>query len=141
MPWIDQLRSANWGGVVGIAVGAYLLGCFATGYYLVRLRTGQDIRELGSGNVGATNVGRALGTRGFVLTFLGDAAKGALAVSLARLLPGPLWLADVAMIAVVAGHIWPIPLRGRGGKGGATTLGALAVLDVSLTLLLLALLG
>ena len=50
--------------------------CFTTGYYLVRWRLGQDVREIGSGNVGAKNVGRMLGTYGFVITLLGDFAKG-----------------------------------------------------------------
>ena len=71
MPWIEQLQSANWSQASYIALSAYLLGCFTTGYYLVRMRTGQDIRELGSGSVGAKNVGRILGWRGFLTTVLG----------------------------------------------------------------------
>jgi acyl phosphate:glycerol-3-phosphate acyltransferase len=63
---------------------SYLLGCCTAGYYWMRLRTGQDIRRLGSGNVGARNVGRSLGTSGFAVTFFFDFLKGALAVWLAR---------------------------------------------------------
>src|SRR2546428_443464 len=80
MLWIEQIQSANWNQASWIALGAYVLGCFTTGYYLVRLRTGQDIREQGSGSVGAKNVGRLLGWTGFALTLLGDFGKGAFAV-------------------------------------------------------------
>jgi glycerol-3-phosphate acyltransferase PlsY len=62
----------------------YLLGCFNTGYYLVRMMTGQDIRTLASGGTGSRNVGRLLGTRGFFLTLIGDAGKGMAAVWLGR---------------------------------------------------------
>jgi len=61
MVWIEQLQSANWADACRIGVSAYLLGCCTTGYYLVRWRTGQDIRQLGSGSVGARNVSRVLG--------------------------------------------------------------------------------
>ena len=74
---MEQLRSANWSQASCIALAAYLLGCFTPGYYLVRLRLGQDLRDLGSGSVGARNVGRLLGWRGFLLTVLGDFGKGA----------------------------------------------------------------
>lgn len=65
-----------------LILASYALGCLATGYYWVRWQTGQDIRRLGSGGVGARNVGRVLGPWGFTITLLGDAAKGALAVGL-----------------------------------------------------------
>ena len=74
--------------VLGVASGSYVLGCYSTGYYLVRKRTGQDIRELGSGSTGARNAGRALGRSGFLLTMAGDLAKGGLAVWLALALTG-----------------------------------------------------
>lgn len=110
-----------------VILAGYVLGCFASGYYLVRWWTGQDVRLSGSGSVGATNVGRILGPPGFFLTVLGDFSKGALAVWLADYLK----IKDVAvvltMLAVVAGHIWPAQLWFRGGKGVATCLGALMV--------------
>lgn len=115
-----------------MAFGAYLLGCFATGYYLVRLRTGQDIRELGSGSVGARNVGRVLGQTGFFLTVAGDVAKGAFAVWAAQHFRAEEWMAAVALLAVVTGHLWPVQLGLRGGKGVATSLGALSIYDVHL---------
>ena len=80
MAWIEHLQSANWFQATGSVLGAYLLGCFATGYYLVRARTGRDIREIESGSTGTSNVGRVLGKSGYLLTVLGDMAKGALAV-------------------------------------------------------------
>src|ERR1041385_8199295 len=123
MPWLTSLQSANWREVSGIAVGAYLLGCFATGYYLVRLRTGQDIRELGSGSVGAKNVGRLLGRPGFVVALLGDLAKGAFAVWAAQHFTKDDWAVQLSLLAVVAGHVWPAQLRFRGGKRGAPPFG------------------
>lgn len=107
---------------------AYLLGCFTTGYYLVRFLTGQDIRTTASGNLGSRNVGRLLGTKGFVLTFLGDTGKGFLAVWLARHLSPAPWLPCAALLAAVAGHIWPVQLGLHGGKGFATFAGGMILL-------------
>jgi glycerol-3-phosphate acyltransferase PlsY len=129
MDWIQQLQSANWQRVTGCALGAYLLGCFATGYYLVRARTGLDIRKVQSGTVGARNAGRVLGRIGFGVTLLGDFSKGALAVWIAREWTGDNHLALLALLAVVFGHIWPVQLRFHGGKGVATSLGALLIFD------------
>src|SRR4051812_39893298 len=111
MSWIDNLHSANWNQAGAIALCAYLLGCFTAGYYLVRMRTGLDIREVGSGSVGARNVSRVLGAGGFLLTLLCDFGKGALAVWAARHYVPDERLAALAMVAVVIGHIWPLPLR------------------------------
>jgi glycerol-3-phosphate acyltransferase PlsY len=134
MPWMEQLWSANWSQASCIALAAYLLGCFTTGYYLVRLRLGQDLRGLGSGSVGARNVGRQLGWQGFLLTILGDCGKGALAVWAARHFTTDARLVLVAMVAVVVGHVWPVQLLFRGGKGMATSLGALIIYDYKLAL-------
>lgn len=134
MAWPAQLQSADALPALGWAVGAYAVGCFATGYYLVRARTQQDIRELGSGSIGARNVGRVLGRSGFLLTLLGDFSKGALVVLAARHFSSNDLFAAVAMLFVVIGHIWPVALGFRGGKGIATSLGALAVFDFQLAL-------
>jgi acyl phosphate:glycerol-3-phosphate acyltransferase len=134
MPWTEQLRSANWSQASCVALAAYLLGCFTTGYYLVRLRLGQDLRDLGSGSVGARNVGRLLGWQGFLLTVLGDCGKGALAVWATRHLTTDDRLVLLAMVAVVIGHVWPVQLLFRGGKGMATSLGALIIYDYRLGL-------
>jgi glycerol-3-phosphate acyltransferase PlsY len=117
---------------------AYGLGCLATGYYLVRWRTGDDIRTLGTGTTGAFNVMRRLGAGGFLLTSAGDLLKGVIAVALARLLGADTTGQLLALIAVVIGHNFPVQLRGRGGNGLATLTGALLIFDVALWLLLLA---
>jgi glycerol-3-phosphate acyltransferase PlsY len=104
---------------------AYTCGCFATGYYWVRWTTGRDLRQIGSGNCGAKNAGRILGLKGYVVTAIGDVLKGWAAVSLAAFFGLDGWWLAAAAIAVVIGHNWPIQLGFRGGKGVATTYGAI----------------
>ena len=139
MSWIKEIygHSPQLVQGIGIFLGSYMLGCFTAGYYFVRLRTGKDIRQFGSGAVGARNVGRVVGPFGFVLTLLVDFAKGAVAVLAAMHFTASAQLAALAMVAVVMGHIWPFQLRFRGGKGIAASLGALLVYDYSLALALL----
>jgi glycerol-3-phosphate acyltransferase PlsY len=122
------------GRVAGILALSYILGSFTTGYYLVRWRLRQDIRETGSGNVGARNVARLLGTPGFAVTSAGDFLKGALAVWIALNFSHDSRLAGLSLLAVVIGHVWPVQLGFRGGKGAATSLGALAMYDFHLLL-------
>jgi acyl phosphate:glycerol-3-phosphate acyltransferase len=112
-----------------ILIIAYLLGCVSTAYYLVRWRTGQDVRTLGSGNAGATNAGRVLGKWGFGVAMVGDVGKGVMAVLIARWLGGGEWAVALAVPVVVVGHIWPVQLRFRGGEGFATAFGAVLVYD------------
>lgn len=107
---------------------AYLVGGISPGYWLVRWKTGSDVRTQGSGSTGATNTGRVLGKAGFALVLLLDAAKGALAVAGTQWInPHPFLLATAA-VAVVAGHIWPPQLGWRGGKGIAPMMGAWLIL-------------
>lgn len=114
--------------LVTTAIVGYFLGSIPFGYLLVRLFHGQDVRRTGSGNIGATNVSRTSLGLG-VITLLLDACKGLAAVLLARLLfPGNIAAASVAALFAVAGHIFPVWLRLRGGKGVATGLGAFVVL-------------
>jgi glycerol-3-phosphate acyltransferase PlsY len=111
-----------------VVPAAYLLGGISPGYLLVRRRTGEDVRAQGSGATGATNAARILGRRGFVLVMILDAVKGAIAAFGARavgLEPG--WQFAVAA-AVVAGHVWPVQLGFRGGRGLSPLLGAWLVL-------------
>ncbi|MGA2863210.1 MAG: glycerol-3-phosphate acyltransferase [Verrucomicrobiota bacterium] len=134
MLWLEQIQSANWREAGWMALGAYSLGCLATGYYLVRWRTGRDLRELGSGSLGARNAGRVLGRAGFLATLTGDFAKGAFAVWMARYFTTDERLVALVLLAVVAGHIWPAQLRFRGGKGIATSLGGLLIYNFHLAL-------
>ncbi len=112
----------------------YALGCFSTGYYLVRWRTGQDLRRLGSGATGGRNVGRVLGWPGAVLTGLGDVLKGALAVWLAFYFGLSLWGAALTMVTALLGHLWPAQLGFRGGKGLSAAFGGALVFDYRFTL-------
>lgn len=120
-------------------VGAYMLGCFSSAYYIVRLVKGQDIRQLGSGTAGGRNAGRVLGRAGFVAVAVLDALKGLLAVLLASSIGLAGWWLVPVMIAVVAGHVWPAQLGFRGGKGIATMVGVLLAYNYLLALILLAL--
>ncbi|MGZ5546194.1 MAG: glycerol-3-phosphate acyltransferase, partial [Limisphaerales bacterium] len=124
MYWFAQIEPLRSHPGLGVVIG-YIFGCFTTGYYLVRWRTGDDIREIGSGSCGARNVGRVLGRTGFLLVVIGDVLKGVFAVALSQLLIGGERAKLLAMVAVAIGHIWPIQLKFRGGKGVATSLGAL----------------
>ena len=119
-------------GIIAVIV-AYLIGSFPAAYIVTRLMTGKDIRQLGSGNVGAHNTFREIGVVASVLVAILDIGKGALAVVLAH------WLLDVAFyeldiivllaaIAAVAGHMWSIYLRLAGGNGLAATIGVLVIL-------------
>jgi glycerol-3-phosphate acyltransferase PlsY len=125
-----------------ISVGlAYLLGGICFGYYLVRLKCGVDIRDYGSGGVGARNVGRLLGKPGFIFVLLGDALKGVAAMEAACMLHAAPTAQSLVLVAVIAGHIWPLFLRFRGGRGIATAIGAYLAYDPLLTLLLLGMTG
>jgi glycerol-3-phosphate acyltransferase PlsY len=123
-------------GIVLIAIAAYLLGSIPTGYLLVRLFRQQDIRSIGSGNIGATNVLRSGGKGLGAATFLLDMLKGCSAVWLggflgALLLPtGPNTMRSaqaLAALCAVLGHMFPVWLRFRGGKGVATGFGVFLV--------------
>jgi len=123
--------------LIATVAGGYLLGSVPFGYLLVRVFRGQDIRLTGSGNIGATNVSRTSPVLGFV-TLLLDALKGFAAVGFAHaLFPGQNILLGVAGLAAVAGHMFPIWLRFRGGKGVATALGSLVAFAPKTTLALI----
>ena len=126
--------------LVIIAALSYLLGSIPFGYLLVRFFRGQDVRETGSGNIGATNVSRTSPLLG-VATLVLDAVKGAVAVILALRIASPrtpwhfgpivpqhVLPAALAAFFVVIGHVFPVWLKFRGGKGVATGLGSFLVL-------------
>lgn len=134
-----------------VAVVAYLLGSIPFGYILVKTFRGQDIRQTGSGNIGATNVARS-GAKGLgAATLVLDTLKGALPVWLASVLAHSSYnvcgtaepcipavrLMSVAAFSAVAGHVFPVWLKFRGGKGVATALGVFIVLFPWATLIAL----
>ena len=119
-------------GIIAI-VAAYLLGSFPTGYVATRLFIGKDIRQLGSGNVGANNVFGQVGPMAGIAVGLIDVSKGAAAVAIAHTIVDiPLFepglYVVLAGLAAVLGHIWPIYLRFVGGNGLAVTVGTLIIL-------------
>jgi acyl phosphate:glycerol-3-phosphate acyltransferase len=123
---------------------AYLLGSIPFGYLIVRWQRGIDIRQTGSRSTGATNVMRNLGISGFIATFVLDCGKGLAAVMLASRLTGndARWVAAAA-VSAVAGHVFPVWLGFRGGKGVATGVGvfaALAPIPMALVLVFFAML-
>ena len=112
------------------AAVSYLLGSIPFGYLLVRILKGEDVRASGSGNIGATNVARKSPALG-VATLLLDAAKGLAAVLVARVLfggPHQQLIMTTAALFAVLGHLFPVWLKFRGGKGVATSLGAFILL-------------
>ena len=119
--------------LLAVAVIAYLIGSIPTGYIIVKAKTGQDIRTVGSGSTGATNVKRVLGKNYFFLVMLLDALKGALPIVLAKLFATvglSLGLAPViAAIAVIIGHSKSIFLQFKGGKSVASGVGTILALN------------
>jgi acyl phosphate:glycerol-3-phosphate acyltransferase len=115
-----------------IAVVSYLLGSIPFGYLLVRIVRGQDVRQTGSGNIGATNVARTGSKRLAIATLFLDALKGYVAVMFAYRLAAPdavdprqtLLMGALAAFCALLGHMFPVWLRFTGGKGVATALGA-----------------
>lgn len=114
--------------LVLVVIIAYLIGSIPFGYLIVRAKEGGDVRDTGSGGTGATNVTRRAGRSAGVLTLLLDAVKGALAIVVAQLLSNNDWSLTSGAIAVILGHIFPIWLRFKGGKGVATGVGVFLVL-------------
>ncbi len=118
------MRTPLW----AIVALAYLLGSIPFSFLVARLWGVADVRSVGSGNVGATNVIRSAGRVPGALAFLLDAFKGTLAVLVAQQLTADLATQSVAAVAAVIGHMFPVWLGFRGGKGVATGAGAFAPL-------------
>lgn len=120
--------------VVGaVILGAYLIGSIPTGYLIVKMMTGQDIRTIGSGSTGATNVKRVLGKKWFFIVMFLDALKGALPVVLAKLYAGDIsgmgLFPVLAAVAVIIGHSKPVFLQFKGGKSVASGVGTILALN------------
>jgi glycerol-3-phosphate acyltransferase PlsY len=108
-----------------VVLAAYLIGAIPFGYLLVRLKSGRDVRSMGSGNIGATNVLRTTGWGLGVATLVLDIAKGVSAVWMAdRLLNGSVYWMAITALAVMAGHAYPVFLKFQGGKAVASFIGA-----------------
>ena len=107
---------------------AYLLGSVQPGLLLVRLLLRRDVREVGSGKTGMTNVMRTAGKKAAALVFVLDAAKGVLPVLLAASVSGDAWLEAATATVVVVGHVFPVFAGFRGGRGVATGVGAASAL-------------
>src|SRR5882672_8566179 len=117
------------------AAFSYLLGSIPFGYILLRIFRGQDVRQTGSGNIGATNVARSSPALGILTLFL-DALKGATAVAVTRaLFRDQIMLAALAALFAILGHVFPLWLRFRGGKGVATGLGSFLMLAPKIVLI------
>lgn len=116
-----------------VVIAAYLIGSIPTGYIIVKLFTGQDIRTIGSGSTGATNVKRVMGKKWFFIVMLLDAFKGALPVVLAKLFTtsftGIGLLPVLAAVAVILGHSKSIFLKFTGGKSVASGVGTILALN------------
>ena len=107
----------------------YLLGCLTSGYYLVRIFSQTDIREHGHGSTGARDVSRVLGPWGSVATSGLDLMKGAATVWLAGRYGHGAWIMPVGIIVMLIGHIWPVQLGFRGGRGVMPAIGAVGLFD------------
>ena len=118
-----------------LVIGSYLLGSIPTGVVLAKLLGRQDIRTAGSGNIGATNAARLLGKKFGAGTFLGDMLKGFIPVIAAVMLAGigdglqVQFAAAACGLAAFLGHLYPIYLRFKGGKGVATACGVMLALE------------
>jgi glycerol-3-phosphate acyltransferase PlsY len=111
-----------------IVVLGYFLGCIPTAYIAGRILGKGDIRHLGDGNMGANNAFRQLGAKVGVTVGIIDAAKGALAILIARAADVSLPVVLITGVAVVVGHNWPVFLGFRGGEGTSTTIGIMLTL-------------
>ncbi len=128
--------------LLAVVISAYIIGSIPTGYIIVKLFTGQDIRTIGSGSTGATNVKRVMGKKWFFITLLLDAFKGALPVVLAALFAksftGIGLLPVLAAVAVILGHSKSVFLNFTGGKSVASGVGTILALNWQVGLIIAA---
>ncbi len=116
------------GAALALVAGAYLLGSVSFSVVLVKVVRGLDVRTVGSGNAGATNVMRAAGKKAGAAVLVLDVIKGMTAVAVPRALDAPAAVVGSAALAVVLGHVFPVFFGFRGGKGVATSAGVLGTL-------------
>lgn len=127
--------------ILAFAIFAYLIGSIPTGYLIVKAKTGQDIRTVGSGSTGATNVKRVLGKKWFFTVMLLDAFKGAFPIIVAKTLNHYNLVQDnlgifalVCALFVIIGHSKPVFLQFKGGKSVASGVGTILALDITIGL-------
>lgn len=121
------LASPAWGVLVLMTLIGYLLGSLSFGILIPKLRSGLDIRQMGSGNAGTTNVLRTQGVKMALWVFLGDLAKGMVAAGIGLVVAGPLGGA-LASLGSLMGHCYPLYFSFKGGKGIATGVGTVLIL-------------
>jgi glycerol-3-phosphate acyltransferase PlsY len=118
--------------IILVLIAGYIIGSLPTAFLMARFRKGVDIRDIGSRNMGAMNVFYKIGFAEGITVLIVDMGKGALAVAIAYLLRSqfefPLLIQLLTGVAVILGHAFPVFLKFRGGKGGATCIGVLAFL-------------
>ncbi len=112
---------------VRIGIVAYLIGSVSVGLIVARIRNGPDLRKVGSGNTGASNAMRAMGTKDGIIVFLGDYLKAVLACLIGLWVTGAREGAMLAGLCVVIGHNWPVFFGFRGGKGVASSIAVMLV--------------
>ncbi|MCZ2259122.1 glycerol-3-phosphate acyltransferase [Sporosarcina sp. G11-34] len=112
-----------------VLIGSYFLGNVLTGPIISKLFYKQEIRDKGSGNPGARNIGRLYGKKAFVITFIGDAMKGMLVIFTAQSLDLGSEIELFTLFAVTLGHVYPILFKFRGGKGISTFIGGLLLFN------------
>lgn len=110
-------------------ISSYLIGSIMFGFLITKIFFRKDIRVQGSGNVGARNAGRLHGKTAFVLIFLGDALKGALVILAARYLQFSETIQLIGLALAILGHIKPITLKFKGGKGISTFIGGIITFE------------
>lgn len=115
--------------LLALVVGGYLLGSIPIAWIVTRLVTGSDLRQLGSGNVGVMNVALSVTRWAGLLVFLGEAAKGVLAVTLARAVLGNELAIGISVLATVVGTRWMVWLGFAGGRGNTAGLAAMLLLS------------
>jgi acyl phosphate:glycerol-3-phosphate acyltransferase len=123
--------------VLVLAAAGYLLGSIPVAWLVARLAAGEDLRRLGSGNVGVMNTALSVHRWAGLVVFAAELAKGVLAVAAARVLGGSELAVGVTALATIIGTRYPIWLRGHGGRGNSAALGALALIS-ALTLAIMA---
>jgi glycerol-3-phosphate acyltransferase PlsY len=115
--------------ILALVLTSYFMGSIPVAWLVAKAVTGQDLREMGSGNVGVMNTALSVSRGAGLLVFLTEAAKGMLAVFFARRWGGGEVVVGLAVLAAVVGTRWPVWLRGAGGRGNTTAMAALLIIS------------